>query len=103
VKPVLFHLEARKETRLAVAYYEEQRENLGREFRIELEAAVQRLRQTPQAYPDHDSQGTRKLVLRRFPFTLFVVELESSTWVAAVAHHKRRPGYWTGRRPDSHR
>jgi toxin ParE1/3/4 len=87
VKPVLFHSEARRETRLAV-------------LRIEIEAAVQRLRRNPQAYPFYDNQGTRKLVLRRFPFTLFFVELESSFWVAAVAHHKRRPGYWMGRRPE---
>lgn len=100
MKPVLFHSEARRETRLAVAHYEEQRENLGRELRIEIEAAVQRLRRNPQAYPFYDNQGTRKLVLRRFPFTLFFVELESSFWVAAVAHHKRRPAYWMGRRPE---
>lgn len=100
MKPAIFHSEARQETRQAVAYYEEQRENLGRELRIEIEAAVQRLRRNPQAYPLHDNQGTRKLVLLRFPFTLFFVELESSFWVAAVAHHKRRPGYWLGRRPE---
>jgi len=100
VKPVFFHSEARREIRQAAAYYEGQRQNLGREFRIEVEGAVQHLRETPQAYPDHDNQGTRKLVLRRFPFNLFFVELESSIWIAAVAHHKRRPGYWWGRRPE---
>lgn len=100
MKPAIFHSEARRETRQAVAYYEEQRENLGRELRIEIEAAVHRLRQNPQIYPFHDNQGIRKLVLRRFPFTLFFVELESTFWIAAVAHHKRRPGYWMGRRPE---
>jgi toxin ParE1/3/4 len=99
VKPVIFHSEARREVRREVSYYEEQRENLGRELRIEIEAAVQRLRLNPRAYPLHDHQGTRKLVLRRFPFTIFFVELDDSFWIAAVAHHKRRPDYWAGRRP----
>ena len=100
MKPVIFHSEARKETRRAIAYYEEQRKNLGRELRIEIEAAVERLRRNPRIYPFHEDQETRKLVLRRFPFTLFFIELEDSFWVAAVAHHKRRPGYWTERRPE---
>lgn len=101
MKPVIFHTEARRETRRAIAYYEEQRENLGRELRIEVEAAVERLRQNPRIYPVHDDQGTHKVVLRRFPFTIFFVELEDSFWIAAVAHHKRRPNYWAGRRPES--
>ena len=28
------------------------------------------------------------------------VELEQSIWIAAIAHQKRRPGYWSGRVPD---
>ena len=99
MKPVIFHTEAIRETRKSIAHYELQRENLGREFRIEVEAAVERLRRNPRIYPLHDDKGTRKLVLRRFPFTIFFVELEDSFWVAAVAHHKRRPGYWARRRP----
>jgi toxin ParE1/3/4 len=99
VKPVIFHKEATRETRKAIADYEEQRENLGRELRIEVEAAVQRLRRNPRAYPLYDNEGTRKVVLRRFPFTIFFVELEDSFWIAAVAHQKRRPGYWAERRP----
>jgi len=98
VKPVIFHREARRETRQAIAHYEEQRENLGRELRIEVEAAVQRLRRNPRAYPLHNDEWTRKVVLRRFPFTIFFVELEDSFWIAAVAHHKRQPDYWAGRR-----
>jgi toxin ParE1/3/4 len=100
VKPVIFHTAATRETRKAIVHYEEQRENLGRELRIEVEAAVQRLRRNPRSYPLYDDQGTRKVVLRRFPFTIFFVELEDSFWIAAVAHHKRRPNYWARRRPE---
>lgn len=100
MKPVIFHKEATREIRKAILDYEGQREHLGREFRIEVEAAVQRLRRNPRAYPLYDDLGTRKVVLRRFPFTIFFVELEDSFWIAAVAHQKRRPNYWARRRPE---
>lgn len=42
--------------------------------------------------------GARKLVFRRYPYTL-VYRLQGNTGVIlAIAHHSRRPEYWTGRR-----
>jgi len=41
-------------------------------------------------------------VLRRFPYTIFFTVTELSVEVTAIAHAKRRPGYWisrTARRP----
>ena len=100
MKPVIFHTEAEAELRAAVAYYEEQRRGLDREFQAEVEAAIASIRQAPAAFPQHDEQGTRKQLLRRFPYTIFYLELEESIWVAAVAHQRRRPGYWIGRSPE---
>ena len=41
-----------------------------------------------------DETGMHKRVMKRFPFSLFY-ELGSDTvTVLAVAHHRRRPGYW---------
>lgn len=98
MKPVILHSEAERELRKSIAHYEAQRKGLGREFRTEVEAAVQRMRRNPQAYPLHDNEGTRKLLIRRFPFTLFFLELQDRFWIAAVAHQMRFPDYWAGRR-----
>jgi len=100
LKSVLFHSEAEWDLYQAAAYYEQQRQGLGREFRLEIEAAVRRMRQSPQEFPLHDDQGTRKCLVRRFPYILFFTELEDTLWIAAVAHQRRRPRYWSGRRPD---
>jgi toxin ParE1/3/4 len=100
VKPVLFHAEAERELREAIAYYEAQRKGLGREFRSDLESSLGRMRQSPGTFPLHDDHETRKVLVRRFPYTLFFVELDESLWVAAVAHHKRLPVYWAARRPE---
>jgi toxin ParE1/3/4 len=100
VKPVVIHADAEAETLAAIAYYEGERAGLGREFREEFEAAIDRIGRLPQAAPPLDAQGTRKHRLRRFPYTVYYVELDQEIWIAAVAHQKRRPGYWAGRRHD---
>lgn len=100
MKPVVFHSEAEWELHQASRHYEKQRAGLGREFRQEVESAVQRILQNPRAFPVHDNEGTRRSLVRRFPYTVFFVELHDVLWVAAVAHHRRRPQYWSGRRPE---
>lgn len=100
MKPVVFDSEAKDEFRAAAAYYEAQRPGLGDDFVAEVEQAVQRIAQIPQAFPLHDPSGIRKCVLPRFPYTIFFLELDDRIWIAAVAHQRRRPGYWAHRRPD---
>ena len=41
--------------------------------------------------------GVNRLVLRRFPYDLVIVEENSGYVVIAVAHHSRQPGYWRDR------
>jgi toxin ParE1/3/4 len=100
MKSVLFHAEAEAEFRAAISYYEGQREGLGTEFRDEVERSVERIARLPQLAPPHGEAGLRKLVVRRFPYKLFYLELEETIWIAAVAHQKRKPGYWAHRSPD---
>jgi hypothetical protein len=48
--------------------------------------------------PWRDNLPFRKAVLlRRFPFVVFFQDLEDEVRVFAVAHGKRRPGYWLRR------
>jgi toxin ParE1/3/4 len=42
----------------------------------------------------------RKCFVRRFPYTIFYLELAEQIWIAAVAHQRRRPGYWRNRMPE---
>ena len=41
---------------------------------------------------------TRVLPFRSFPYSLVYRVSSDQGRVIAVAHHSRRPGYWTGRR-----
>jgi toxin ParE1/3/4 len=100
VKRATFHAEAEAEYRAALAVYERQQPGLGGKFRAQVEAAVERIRLNPQAYIPYDDQGARACIVRRFPYILFYVELADRIWIAALAHQRRRPKYWTHRKPE---
>ena len=99
MKPVIFHAEAEKELVTASDYYEECRRGLGIEFEAAVQDAVRRIAVLPHACPPHGNAGLRKCLVRRFPYTLFFLERDSDVWIAAVAHQRRRPDYWSDRKP----
>ena len=84
-KKVEFHEEASLEYEVAFEWY----------F-VRSEQAASRFAEAPQRWPGGIA-GTRKLLLRRFPFAIFYRELPSLIQVLAVAHGHRRPGYWKER------
>ncbi|MBI4996895.1 MAG: type II toxin-antitoxin system RelE/ParE family toxin [Rhodocyclales bacterium] len=44
-------------------------------------------------------RGTsRRYVLRRFPYSIIYRATANEIQIVAVAHHRRRPGYWTKRK-----
>jgi toxin ParE1/3/4 len=100
VKPVRFHREAEREIDEAAAYYEERREGLAREFISEVGYATAFIQEFPSAGALYKKTQFRFHVLRRFPYVLYYMELPDRIWVAAVAHGKRRPGYWKKRKPE---
>jgi toxin ParE1/3/4 len=86
MKPIIFHPDATAELHAAVAYYEQQRPGLGRDLQREVERAIHRIQQHPQSFPQHNETGLRKYFVRRFPYTIFYLELADQIWIAAVAH-----------------
>lgn len=98
MKPVDFHPNAAEEAGEAAAYYEDIRFDLGSDFQRELDAALARIRNNPYLYAA-ESGTIRICPLDRFPYSLFYEDLPDRVWVVAVGHHRRRPGYWAGRRP----
>ena len=96
-KKVEFHEEVVSEFLAAVEWYLARNELVASRFVQQITHAVQFIAQAPQRWPSY-SHGTRKFVLRRFPFLLVYRELESAVQILAVAHAHRRPGYWKTRR-----
>jgi plasmid stabilization system protein ParE len=98
VTTVRFNSLAEEELNEAAARYEAERKGLGYEFLEEISKALALLSRFPQAAPV--ARGSiRSLVVSRFPYKILYRPLPGGGLrVLAVAHHKRRPGYWTGRR-----
>jgi len=99
VKPIEFHPDAAQEANDAVDYYDGLRAGLGDDFRTELEAALARIQQNPQLYAA-ERGAIRACPLNRFPYSVYYEEMADRIWVAAIAHHSRRPGYWARRKPN---
>ncbi len=94
-----FHPEAAAEANHAASTYAEVDAELAADFRIALDEMIAALKHTP-AVGTAQRVG-RHLVhhcrLRRFPHTVFFAELGDEYLIAAVAHVRRRPGYWKKR------
>jgi toxin ParE1/3/4 len=95
---VEFHPEAIEEARAARRWYAERSRLAAEAFQAELDRAVLWIGDAPSRWPHHSS-STRRFVMHRYPFSVVYFELERSVLVLAVAHAKRRPGYWQDRLP----
>jgi plasmid stabilization system protein ParE len=50
----------------------------------------------PQRYSSY-LHGTQRLVLDKFPYSIVYLDWQDEVFIVAVAHAKRRPGYWKSR------
>jgi plasmid stabilization system protein ParE len=65
-------------------------------FYEELFPALDRIHRRPRQYPPY-LFGTLRVVLSRYPFSIVYRELLNEIQIVAVAHAKRRPGFWAKR------
>jgi plasmid stabilization system protein ParE len=79
-----------------VEWYLERNEIAAVEFIAEVDRAIDRVVSAPKRWPSGDN-ATRKFVLPRFPFAIFYRERDYGVQILAVAHGRRRPGYWKDR------
>jgi plasmid stabilization system protein ParE len=95
-RPVRFHPAALAEAEAAFAWYSERSENAAGRFLDELDRAIARISHQPRVYPAFEA-GTRRILLPHFPYLVVFREAEEGIQVIAVAHGRRRPGYWRPR------
>jgi len=95
-KKVEFHEEASAEYEAAFDWYFTRSAMAASKFAGELGHAIGVIAEAPQRWPG-SIHGTRKFLLQRFPFAVVYRELPSVIQVVAIAHGRRRPGYWRER------
>ena len=91
--PVEFHPAALEEAEAAANWYRERSPEAATAFLAEVRRAVQQIAEAPERCPPY-IQDTRRYLFHRFPFFVVFRRAAGRIQVVAVAHARRRPGYW---------
>ena len=93
---VRFLVPAEAEVDEAVAYYNKQRDWLGREFARAIDVGLVRISEFPNAWSPFGDQ-LRRYRLERFPYGILYAVLDPEIVVVAVMHLHRKPDDWRDR------
>jgi toxin ParE1/3/4 len=90
------HPEAVAEAQIAREWYEARSPAAGHLFLAELDRAIESIAEAPRRWAKYRF-GTRRYLMRRFPFGVIYRISERDVEILAIAHGRRRPGYWRER------
>jgi hypothetical protein len=100
---IRFHLDAAADLATAGDWYESQVPGLGADLLDEVGRALDAIVERPGTWPlwpgVAEAFGVRRFLLLRFPFAIAYLSDRDGLVVVAVAHLRRRPGFWLGRLP----
>ena len=80
----------------AALFYETAHASLGDDFIDDIRYAIDTIRERPKLGVEV-AYGFRRVLVRRFPFSIIYFSEPGQIVVVAVAHHSRSPDYWKGR------
>lgn len=95
-RTVKFHSAAISEADAAFSWYAQRSLLAARAFIQELNHSVEMVREDPGRWPRFGVRAYR-YVMPRFPFSLIYRLKGQEVEIIAIAHHKRKPGYWHSR------
>jgi plasmid stabilization system protein ParE len=95
-RQVNVHPEAVAEAQAATQWYQERSAPAARAFLSEIDRAVEKIAEDPDIWPPYVG-GTQRFLLKRFPFSLVYRLVSNKIEVVAIAHGRRKPGYWKTR------
>ena len=89
--------EAEKELAKAVAHHEEIESGLGLRLKEEARGVIHWILRNP-GLPRLRANAYRRVNLKVFPYYVAYFLWADTIWILAIAHSKRRPEYWIGRK-----
>ncbi len=93
---IIFDPVAETEFLESVKYYEDCQDGLGRRFRESIYLSLQKISKSPFTYRVIKSPF-RRYLLQKFPHAIIYTIEPDHIRIIAVAHTKRKPGYWIDR------
>lgn len=97
MKPVLLRRGAKRDFREAAAWYRERNADVADRFAAEVGRTLELLGQFPLTggfVPGVDDPEIRRLPVHNFPYQVVFIRLPDRISVLAIAHDRRKPGYW---------
>lgn len=82
--------EAENDLKEAFSWYEDKRKGLGHDFLLQVEAGLRFIERNPEI-PPMEYKGTRKHLIKRFPYKIIYLVEKERIIVLAVTHGKRSP------------
>jgi plasmid stabilization system protein ParE len=95
-RSVGIHPAALDEANAAAEWYGNRSRGAADAFLSELERTIDLISQHPEQYQSHEL-GTRRAMLHKFPYLIVFREGTGGIEIIAVAHARRKPGYWRDR------
>jgi toxin ParE1/3/4 len=95
-KPYRLHPLAWLEIEGGDEWYAQRSAQASTDFVADVFSAIENICEAPRRWPKY-LHGTRRFVLGRFPFSIVYLDTAEFVNIVAVAHSKRKPGYWKRR------
>jgi len=94
--PLEFHPDARIDALDAYDWYAERSQQAADAFQEELQHAGRAIQNAPERWANY-MFGTRRYLMKRYPFVIVYRIAADRIEIMAVAHGRRKPGFWKGR------
>jgi len=94
---VIVRPEAEDDLKEAFSWYEDKRAGLGYDFLLQVDAGLNLIVKTPAIHPI-EYKGTRKHLIKRFPYKIIYFVQSEQIIVLAVIHGRRSPALIKKRR-----
>ena len=97
MKSVRLRPRARRELREATEWYRSRNSEVAERFAAEVRQTLRHLEQFPESggvVPGVSDADVRRFPVHNFPYHVIFIRFDSHISVLAIAHDRRRPGYW---------
>jgi toxin ParE1/3/4 len=94
--PVVLHPDAVEGAHAAWQWYLERSQSAADSFLAEIDHGIESISEAPKRWPLF-VHSTHRYLFRRFPFQIVYRVANDRIEVVAIAHGRRRPGYWKTR------
>ena len=93
---VVFHPGASRDYETAFTWYYLRGTTVASDFEREIERGIRLVAEYPLRWPKFDEKR-RRLIVRKFPYSIVYEIIDDQVVILAVAHGKRKPYYWRER------